>query len=207
MDQTDLQERVSRHNAGQIAIGLTLVPGSIALWIASFWTVRILFAFPLFAFGFPFWRISLYVALAFLVLLAIEGARYGKPLFNLQEYTKSAYYDNFIMQSQSGRLLNWRAGSPLGIAYLVSQALFCAPRTSVHAVRAFRSLVPRDEATVAEAAQVLTELEAQREWVPASRYSHHGAALMLLDRLRLIWVEIESGETQIRYPAGMSKSL
>ena len=207
MDRTDLQKRVGLHNASQIAIGLALVPGSIALWIASFWTARILFAVSAFALGFSVWRISFYVALAFLVLLAVEGVRYGKPLFDLREYTKSAYYDNFIMQSESGRALNWLAGSPMGIAYLVSQALFCAPRTAVHAVRAFRSLVPRDEATVAEAAKVLTELEGRREWVPASRYSHHGAALMLLDRLRLIWVKIESGETQIRYPAGMPKSV
>lgn len=203
MDQIDLQKRVSLHNGGRIAMGLLLVPGSMALWIASFWTVRILVAFPLFAFGVPFWRISSYVALAFLVLLAVEGVRYGKPLFDLQEYTKSAYYDNSIMQSQSGRALSWYAGHPPGIAYLVSQALFCAPRTAVHAVRAFRSLVPRDEATVAEAAKILTELKARREWVPASRYSNRGAALMLLDRMRLIWVDIESGETRIRYPAGM----
>ena len=41
MDQIDLQKRVSLHNCGQIAKGLLLVPGSLALWIASFWTVRI----------------------------------------------------------------------------------------------------------------------------------------------------------------------
>lgn len=203
MDQIDLQKLVSQHNTGQIAMGLVLVPGSMALWLASFWTVRILVAFPLFAFGFPFWRISFYAALAFLVLLAIEGVRYGKPLFDLREYTRSAYFDIFAMQTESGRALSSRTLSLPGEAYLVSQALFCAPRTAVHAVRAFRSLVPRDEATVAEAAQILTELEARREWVLASRYSNRGAALMLLDRMRLIWVDIESGETRIRYPAGI----
>ncbi len=204
MDPIDLQKRVKLHNAVRIAMGVILGIGSLALWVASFWIVRIMVAIPLFALGFAGWRIGFYAALAFLPLLAVEGVRYGKPLFDLHEYTKSAYYDNFIMQSQSGWALHWYAGSPLGIAYLVSQALFCAPRTSVHAVRAFRSLVPRDEATVAEAARILTELSERREWVPASRYSHCGAALMLLDRLKSIWVDIESGETQIRYSAGIN---
>ncbi len=203
MNQADLQKRVKLYNSGQIWKGAVLAVGSLALWIVSFWTVRIMVSIPLYSFGFPFWRTSFYVALAFLVLLAVEGVRYAKPLFDLHDYTKSAYYDNFIMQSQSGRAMSIYHGNPLGIAYLVSQALFCAPRTAVHSVRAFRSFAPSGEATVAEAAQILTELKERREWVLASCYSNRGAALMLLDRLRLIWVELESGETRIRYPAGI----
>ena len=116
---------------------------------------------------FSFWRISSYVALAFMVVLAIDGVRYRKPLFDLQEYTRSGYYNNFITQTETGRAMSWHYGNPLGIAYLISQALFLAPRSTVHAVKAFRSLVPTDETTVAEAAQVLRELKTQREWVPA----------------------------------------
>lgn len=202
MTESELQRRVRSHNTIQVVTGVFLIPTSILLWIGSYWLIRVLVAFALFNFGLDAWAISDYVAIGFMFILAIEGVRYSKPLFNLKVYTESAYHDNVFSQSETGHALNLYYGNPLGCAYLVSQSLFCAPRTAVEAFKTFRSRIQTNPDTVTHAAQILRELKPLRKWVPASDYPQSGAALMLLEKLRLIWVETKTGETTIRYPPG-----
>lgn len=204
MLETDLRSRVFRHNAIQTIAGVLLIPTSIALWIGSFWLVRFVSAFLLDAAGLDGDTISVYVASAFMVVLAVEGVRFSAPLFDLKQYaTSELFHDNFIAQSSGGRILNARYANPLGVAFLVSQALFCAPRSSVEAVNAFRALIPSNADTIAEAARILARLKQERQWLSASEYADSRAALMLLQKLRLMWTENSDGKLFIRYPAGV----
>ena len=84
--------------------------------------------------GFDGDTIGLYIAIGAMALLAVDGVRHGAPLFDLGEFTKSDHYTNFFFQSDTGFALNWYYYSPIQIMWLVSQFLYCAPRTSVLAV-------------------------------------------------------------------------
>ena len=50
MTRDELQERITNHNRFLVAVGIMLVPTSIALWYASFWIVKFaaMFLFELF---------------------------------------------------------------------------------------------------------------------------------------------------------------
>ena len=202
MTQEDLRKRLKRHNAFQLGVGLFLLTGSLGFWVASFWIFRVLFAIPLDAFDLPAWEISFYPALGALALLAVEGFRYGKPMYDLAEYARSGYYDNFVMQSETGRALRYRYDDPMGVAFLISHFLFCAPRCTAHAIKAFRSVIRVDERAVVSATRILEELRQSRKWVSASTCADSGTALILLDQLDLIWVRTDSGGVEIRYPPG-----
>ena len=202
MTADDLLKRVRWHNGLKVGTGVALLPLSAGLWVASFWICRILFALPLDLFVSSGWEASFYVAWVMMVVLAVEGVRYGKPLFDLADYARSGYRDNLLMESDSIRALNRYAKNPLGMAYIISQALFCAPHCTVEALKAFRSLLRIDQETAAEAAAILRELKRSRKWTPVSAYAKKGAALMLLRRLDLIWMRAEAGEIEVRYPAG-----
>ncbi len=199
MKPTELKRRVHLHNAFWIGMGIVLIPTSLGLWIVSFWVVRIGYAIPLDALGLSASTISFYLAAATMVVLAVEGARYAKPLFDLREYSRSVYCNNLFAESESGRALNSHYNYPLGVAFLVSQALFCAPLSTIQAIKAFRSLVPRDDHTIAGAGRILQELQQGRGWVPAADYASSGAALALLDRLNLLRVRSEDGRVRIRF--------
>lgn len=86
--------------------------------------------------------------------------------------------------------------------FFVTQLLYAAPRTMVLAIKAFQSRLPRDEATVRNAAKILSELSASREWTLAETYQKLGAALPLLVRLDLVWIESKLGRFKARYSAG-----
>jgi hypothetical protein len=90
----------------------------------------------------------------------------------------------------------------MGIAYLVSQILFCAPRTTVQAIENLRGLVRAEPATIEAAATIHNRLSEERRWMPIATFPDSGAALCLLDQLSLIWTECKSDEVLVRIPAG-----
>ncbi len=114
-----LQTKLRRHNMLQIGLGATLALTAVALWIGSFWAVRWMYYFIASAIGFQgAWHISLYVAWGFTALLALEGLRRSRPLFDLLEYAKSDF--NWYQRGDGSvrgqlRALSWRSnGRRLG---------------------------------------------------------------------------------------------
>jgi len=202
MSPEEIIRRVKLHNAAQMVLGVGLIPLSLFLWWISFWFFRLAFYISLHYLIDDAWTVTLYVAWLCMIPLAVEGFRHGRPLFDLGEYARSGFYDNFLRQSRSGRVINAYYGNPAGVAFLVSQMLFAAPRTIVVAIKALRSRLPTSADVARHAARILRELRTSRKWTPADEYKQFGAPLMVLDRLHLIWTEYESGHLEIRYPAG-----
>jgi hypothetical protein len=202
MSPEELVRRVKIHNAVQLAVGIGLIPVSILLWFVSFWFFHIAFYMPLRFLFDSAWTITFYVAWLCMIPLAIEGVRHTRPLFSLSEMTRSGFYDNFLMQTESGFAISWYYNHPTLIMFWVTQVLYAAPRTMVLAIKSLRCFLPADESTVRDAARILGELRASRKWALAEQYKDFGAALVLLRTLRLIWTEDKSGDVTIRYPAG-----
>ncbi len=167
--------------------------------MASFWIFRILFAIPLWAFGYSGWTIGYYGALAALVPLAIEGWRYKEKLFDPAVYAHSGYSQNVLLDNPTGHAVSWYFGQPLGMAFLISQALFCAPRSAVHAVRAFRSILRANRETTAEAARITQELKQSAVWTSALAYKDEAAAMLLLRRLDLLRFRDGPEEIEVRW--------
>jgi hypothetical protein len=199
MTVEELLRRVRLRNAFHLGMGIVLVPTSLALWVASFYVFWGLFAIPLCAFGYKGWTIGYYGAWAAMIPLAIEGWRYKEKLFDPLVFAKSGYYQNALTDTRTGRAMDFYFGGPMGMAFLVSQFLFCAPRSAVHAVREFRSTLRTDPATAAEAARIAQELKQSANWLPASAYKDSGAALALLRRLDLLRFRDGAEEVEIRW--------
>lgn len=202
LTQADIAGRVLLHNALQLVLGVACIPASIFLWWFSFKFFQAAFTkfFEIFLDSGS--TIGFYLAWLCMIPLAIEGVRNTRPLFDLSEYARSGFYDNFIMQSSSGRALSWMHGHPGARAFWITQILFSAPRTMVLAFKSLRSFLPVSSDIAADAARILSELRSSRQWTPAAEYKQHGAALKVLRDLHLIWTEEKSGQLEIRYPAG-----
>lgn len=203
MSSEELLARVRRHNMLAIALAVLLVPVAILLWMFSWHLTYWITAFLLHSFGFAASRISFWVAWGFCGLLLFEGLTVGRKLFDLGEYTRSGFYDNFIMQSDSGAALNLYHGSPFGRAWLLTQILLCAPHVTLEAISRFRSIISVDAAIIQDAADLLTRLRTDRNWIRARDCGARGVSVALLRRLDLIWLDERGDGAYIRYPAGV----
>ena len=211
MTESQLERLVRLHNWQQAALGVGLSLAAIVLWIVSFWIWRGLALAWMYALDVDnSWEKSFLIAIGLTVVLAIDGFRYRKKLFDLVDFHDSIYYDNCLNDSRSLFMINVHRGNPMGLAYLVSQVLFSAPRTTVLALNHFRSILRPTSETVANAAQVYAELKSHRAWMAVREFENRGAELCILDKLDLIWTEIEGHECQVRVPpvssAGFGRS-
>ena len=98
MKPAELKQRVLLHNALQLFLGVTLIPVSICLWIYSFWWMWWVFSVLFSMVDLPGRSIGLVIACIFVIALAVEGVRYGKPLFEIQTYTESAFHNHFMLK-------------------------------------------------------------------------------------------------------------
>lgn len=199
----DIQRLVRRNNLVQLLIAAAAALLAAGLWPLSFWICRFLFYIPLASLGYDgMWETSYYVAWGMLMLLLIEGVRYARPLFNLIDYHRSWYHQSVWASSHSARALSGHVGTnPLGIAYLISQTLFSAPRMTVRAVESLACLLRPSREVVASAARVFNHLHANRRWHRRQDFGDDLPAVELLEQLELIWTE-DKGEPEIRIPAG-----
>ncbi len=147
-----------------------------------------------------------------MAILAIDGIRHGKQVFDLTGFARSFFYHG-LTGSESERNLRlsaaWFWGVPdvLGMSYVVSQVLLAAPRSLVHAGRAFASLVPAGEHELRSTAEVLARLAQERTWAPLDRYRADGEQLHYLSRVGLLWSRVEHGTAEIRIPAHLAPRL
>ncbi|MFT5522580.1 MAG: hypothetical protein ACI9HK_000524 [Pirellulaceae bacterium] len=201
MTADELEKKVKLHNVIQSVVSLGLIPISFVLWYLSYLFFRITFYFVLSLFVDDAWHHSFYVAMLCLVPLAVEGFRQTRPLFDSASYMESDLYDNFITETETGSALNWYFGNPTGAAFMITQFLYCAPRSMILSIRAWQDRVMVSGEAYEQAAFILNELRTVRKWIPAERYENNGAALSVLYQLKLIWFNDKDGP-MVRYPAG-----
>jgi hypothetical protein len=203
MTTSSLERLIRRHNAACLAVGIALGVGGLVFWWLSFWIFRWLFLTLTFLIGYHhLWNQSFYAAAGATLLLLIEGVRYRRDVVGLKDYRNSFYGDSLLTDTTTGSAMNIYEGNPPGMAYLVSQTLFCAPRTTVQAIEWLRDFTPCRPAIVETAARIYNRLDEEDAWLPVSTFFGGGAALCLLDRLRLIWTDCKDDVVSVRIPPG-----
>ena len=187
-----------RHNAirGAGAVGFFAL--AVVLWIVSYWIVKMLIVMPCVLWGhFPPAKVTTGIALALLVLLAVEGARYGRKLFDVAAAARSVYFRG-PTGTETENALSFVMHRLLGMAWLISQVLFSAPRSTAHAVRCVASLVLFREGQLAKAEQVFLDLARKRAWVPLSEHEANRAVLAKLHKLGAVSHRLSSSVPEVR---------
>ncbi len=213
MTEDKLRQMVGRKNTFNLVLGILLLPGSLLLWFISFWIFRGLFFISLYWLGKMFWprldaaSASCYIAVFCMIVLAVEGLRYSRQLFDLREFSQSSFGSSSLSTTSSGRIVNAVIlGNPLGKAYVISQFLYMAPETTLQAVKALRSRLPCDAETIRQATDIFNQLHHDRQWVARDFYLDRAAAVLLLERLRLIWTSDKNGFHEVRIPPAADNS-
>ena len=201
MTLDDLQASQRQHNVAEALKGTGYLIAGVLLWIVSYWVVVALFWLPCVLWGdVPSWTVTRAVAWGGMLLLAVEGVRHGKRLFDLSAYAESVYAQG-ITGTQTERALGRVTGSPLGTAYVLSQILFAAPRATVGAIKSFTSLVRFSQEELDTALSLARELAERNAWVPLEPYMKDGPVLVKLFKLGLVWHDVKDGSVQIRFAA------
>ena len=205
--QGHFAERIRRkHNLIQFAKGTGLGVASVALWYVSFWVFKFVFLVPMWMFGLkPSWKTGTIVAVGCMLVLAIEGVRYGKQVFDAQAYAESLYGAGLTGTLQEG-ILGRMVGRPLGVAYVISQILLSAPRTAVLSIKAFRSVVFMNEEERALAEAAIGDLAHKNRWVPLDTCGEYAPVLLKLKAMEVVWDRFENDVGEIRISRSIARA-
>lgn len=128
MTEAQLSMLIRHHNAMQWIAAIGSAVAAAVLWLIAYWAFRLLFAFGANPWLANTWEKSIYVAIACLLLLAVEGFRRSWPLFDLHSYYTSEFYHPAFFASRTGYALNVNYSQPLAQGWIISQILFSAPQ-------------------------------------------------------------------------------
>jgi hypothetical protein len=160
MTEPVLDARIRRHNTVAWGKAAGYLAGAAIAWFVSWWVMwGMAFVFM------GLWGMALswisqtsaWAAWYGCALLAVEGVRYGKKLFDLDSYSRSPAFRASSADPRVSLMLTGRL-NPLGVPYFISQCLFVAPRFTVGMVRALRSIVSLNAETRAKAEAALALL-------------------------------------------------
>jgi hypothetical protein len=90
------------------------------------------------------------------------------------------------------------ANRPLGIAYLISQFLFCAPATTANAIAAIQSRI-RFSGPEIQSGQLLLEDLIGQKWRPLSDFHEYTSVIPKLGAIEAILVRQQNDLLQIRF--------
>lgn len=192
MNHIDIKEAVGRKNAIYVLSGILFSLLSISCWCLSYWIFWYLFFIPLKGFNIESAKgISTYMALGSCLLLLLEGYRYGKPQLNLVKITR----DLGVTINQSGRAgfasynsnaAGYSVARTLATAYIISSILFCAPRSSIHAIKSFLSIIRLDPEMLTNAENAISTIAEKNKWIKTNALCKDEAALNILHRIGMI---------------------
>lgn len=208
MSPEKLKRQIRRHNAIQLAAGALGLLAALLLWWCSYWIFRwatylwiyLLRSVEIVDARFDGWELSSYIAFGCILILAIEGLRRAKPVFSLTEFHESGYFGAPIHDPLTAI---WSPS--FAHAWMLTQFLFSAPRVTMVAIVALRSIIRADKAAVEQATWLFDELERNRRWMSPAAFGDCAPSLRLLLQLHLIWAETRNDEFRIRFPAGVGK--
>ena len=189
-------------------MGFVWVAVAAVTWWISYWVIYWLFTLPAVMLG-SMWNWSPSAAarhgaaVVGCAVLVVEGVRFGKRLFDIESYSRSLYNEAWQVGKRGLPFVSLQLGNPAGAAWIISQFLLVAPRSTVRSVTSFRSIVRLDADAVARAEQAVARLRGRKGWVFATDFGADPEAFAALDRLKVIRSKVENGCVMIRLGLGL----
>ena len=182
-----LKKEITLHNGTARAKGLAFIAIAPVCWYISYWLVWFLAFWPLQNFGVGSSRsIAHIIAWIGMGLLVIEFIRYGGPSLRIEDvgaWRATGTYGGYEMAKSVGQI------------YMIAQILFCAPRSVIHAVKAFRSVVKSDDMLIEKADAVIQVIIDNNQWVDIGKVGDDDC-LDMLHTIKLIRFRDGVGKTE-----------
>jgi len=202
MDESALERYRRRHNqiAWLKAIGWSAL--AVPMWCISWGLMWLGFVMLMGLWGdvwhgYPSWAMCRWAAWIGVGLLAVEGFRYHRKLFSLEEYRQSWYWGVYA-QGENAPFVPVIRGNPLAVPYGVSQFLFIAPRSVVNAIRAVRSVVKLNEEASGPAAAIGGDLAGKAGWSRAETLRTFAAGVQPLAKLGILHHRVKDGVVEVQ---------
>jgi hypothetical protein len=199
----DLNRYVRRHNVTAVLKGAGWLTLSAVCWWLSWWLMYGIVGLLCYEFG-SLWNWTPsggLVANAAWVgtgILALEGMRYGTRLLKREVFAKTAYSDVQRSMNASPAIGVYGGANPGAYMYFVTEFLLAAPRTTIRAILAFRSVVSMGDQVIPHAQAVIAQLASVKEWTPPAVFAEHAAALYPLHKLGILWEQVKDGVLTIK---------
>lgn len=206
----DLASEVREHNRKQKLLRAMFAVVAVPLWALSYVLVLTLVTIPVTFLGGGRQAI-LVISWVMMAILAVEGIRYGKQLFDAERFARSFF--GGLSVSEGGlnfsRAMQHFHGvpNPFALGFMVSQVLLCAPRSLVNAWKAHRSIIGADGNALEEAQRLFDSLLSKRDWIPLEHHELDGEELLILRTLGVLWSRSEAGSDEIRISAALTNRL
>ncbi len=91
-------------------------------------------------------------------------------------------------------------------AWVLTELLLLAPRSTVLAIESLRAIVRAPPAAIDQATTIFNALKADHRWHSAEDFGDCGPALRVLVRLRLIWMQKGVHGLEVRFPAAATEA-
>ena len=207
----DLEEHLIAHNRKHRIRRVLYVLASIPLWWLSYWIIRVLVHIPVTLLTGSRTAVKV-AAWMMMALLLVEGARKAKEIVSADRYMNSVFLHG-LTGTREERTLRFAFArvhgvpDPLAVGFVVSEILFCAPRTVVKAWESHRAIVTATRELREEAQDLFDLLLTERRWVQVEEYRDRAEALGVLDRADLLWNRIKDEVGEIRIPAALTNEI
>lgn len=210
MDIFVLETRIKNHNRFQLLLALLFVILGTALWFVSYWISKFLLFMPL-----SWFEATRHIELAtwgFMALLAFEGFRYSRELFDLEAMAKAHFNGDFSSTREADNLraaawLHYGVPDPFRVGKVVSDLLLAAPRLTLKAWACLRSLVKLGPIEAERAETLFYDLARERGWVDMTPYLDHGEELRTLHKMKLLWSRIQDDVPEVRVPPSLGELI
>lgn len=137
-----------------------------------------------------FWKWSYVFGGIAMIVLLIEGLRYSVPDVSFEELMGPP--------EEATGYSNYEARQPGGTVYILTHIMFAAPRSTVNAVRVFRSLVHLGPAACAASERALTKIAETGGWLPARKPGLPDNVVAGLARMGLLWQRGKETDREVR---------
>jgi len=191
MTEQQLGRKIASENWFQIVLGVCLTLGAIfawvvtygvALWLGWMFQEAVEFLFPRFVL--LEWIPAILTAII-LLAVALAGFTREHDPFDLGGWADSSANLGRVGGGDSPLTLN-ASNRYSGEAYVLVEILLLAPLFTREAIGRFRARIRTKPQQVAQASEILREIEASPDWIPRGRYHGQLDAVELLLRLGLI---------------------
>lgn len=208
MTANELSTQVAASNRRNLLMGIALSLAAMVMWLITYgFFFIVLLIVCIHWLRWLTWQTAVWIPVGICVLMLAQAWWLNRRQAKSLEYLKGDDVRDYAADGFTGTEQEYamRIGlmhrfglvDPFRAASGITMVFMIAPFCTLDAIRRFSMIrtPPRDVMELT--AEIVEDLRG-RGWMPIERYSDHAASLQLLDRLGLIWQDVQDGELCVR---------